>query len=89
LALSQRASFTGTYFHKLFKSSTGKTLREYVEDMRIKEAIRLMISTDMTLTQIAYECGFSSQAYFNYAFKRKMSSPPREYIKSLHKKYEE
>ena len=47
-----------------------------------------MMSTGMTLTQIAYECGFSSQAYFSYAFKRKMKSPPREYVNSILKKYE-
>ena len=87
-ALSTRAKFSPIYFHKLFKASTGKNLHEYVEEQRIRKAIDLLISTDMTLTQIAYECGFSSQSYFSYAFKRKTGLTPREYTKKLRLQYE-
>jgi AraC-like DNA-binding protein len=88
-ALSAKVNFTPTYFHKMFKVSAGKNLREYIEDRRIKRSIQLMTSTDMTLTRIAYECGFSSQSYFSYAFRRKMGLPPREYVNSILKKYGE
>ena len=87
--LANRANFTPSYFHKMFKTSVGTPIREYIEDQRIKKAIQLMISTDMTLTEISYECGFSSQSYFSYAFKRKMNLPPREYLRWILKKYEE
>ena len=86
--LAKRASFSPIYFHKLFKASTGKNLREYIEEQRIKKAVDLLTSTDKTLTQIAYECGFTSQSYFSYAFKRKMKMPPREYVKDIQLKYE-
>lgn len=82
-SLSSAAGFSTVYFHKLFKASTGKTLHGYIEEQRIKKSISLLISTDMTLTQIAYECGFSSQSYFSYAFKRSMRYPPREYAKKI------
>ncbi len=85
--LASAASFSTIYFHKLFKASTGKTLHEYVEDQRIKKSINMLISTDMTLTQIAYECGFSSQSYFSYAFKRRMGASPREYAKKIITRY--
>lgn len=87
--LAKTANFNAVYFHKLFKAAIGKTLREYIEEQRLKKAINLLISTNMTITQIAYECGFSSQSYFNYAFKRKMKVSPREYAKSLQLKYED
>ena len=87
-SLASAANFNAIYFHKLFKASTGKTLHEYVEDQRIKKAINLLISTNLTLTQIAYECGFSSQSYFSYAFKKKIGSAPREYAKKIQLKYE-
>lgn len=86
--LASEVNFNTTYFHKLFKASTGKTLHEYVENQRIKKAINLLISTKLTLTQIAYECGFSSQSYFSYAFKKKNGSSPREYVKKIQLKYE-
>ena len=86
--LSERASFSPVYFHKLFKASTGKTLHDYVESRRIKKSIDLLISSEMTLTEIAYECGFSSQSYFSYAFKRRLKYSPREYAKSIVQKYE-
>ena len=85
--LANAASFNPIYFHKLFKSATGKTLREYVEEQRIQKAIHLLLSTNMTLTQIAYECGFSSQSYFSYVFKRKMKCTPRKYMKENQMKY--
>lgn len=87
-SLSLRMNFSPIYFHKLFKASTGRTLREYIEEQRIKRAAELLTSTDKTLTQIAYECGFSSQSYFSYAFKRKTASTPREYAKMIQLKYE-
>ena len=85
--LASAANFNAIYFHKLFKASTGKTLHEYVEDQRIKKSINLLISTDMTLTEIAYECGFSSQSYFSYAFKRRMGTSPRDYVKQIVERY--
>lgn len=86
-SLASAANFNAIYFHKLFKASTGKNLREYVEDQRIKKSINMLISTDMTLTQIAYECGFSSQSYFSYAFKRRMGASPRDYAKKIVVRY--
>lgn len=85
--LSAQATFSPVYFHKLFKASTGKNLREYVEEQRIKKAIALLLSTEMTLAQIAYECGFSSQSYFSYTFKRHTGTTPRGYAKQIVEQY--
>ncbi len=86
--LAERVGFSPNYFHNCFKASTGRTVREYVEDQRIKKAAKMLVSTNCTLTEIAYECGFSSQSYFSYAFKRKMNQTPREYAKTVFRRYE-
>jgi len=86
--LSEITSISPIHFHNIFKTSTGKTLRKYVEEQRIKKAINLLFTTNYTLTQIAYECGFGSQSYFSYAFKRKMNYSPRDYVRKMAKKYE-
>ena len=87
-AIAERAGFSPIHFHNCFKASTGKTLRDYVEDQRIKKAVNMLISTNKTLTEIAYYCGFSSQSYFSYAFKRKMNMTPREYAIKIAKQYD-
>jgi AraC-like DNA-binding protein len=81
-------SFSPIHFHNSFRAATGKTLHDYVENQRIKKSIDLLISSEMNLTQIAYECGFSSQSYFSYAFKRRMKCSPREYAKTILQTYE-
>ncbi len=81
-------SLSPVYFHNCFQTSVGKTLRDYVEEQRIKKAINLLITTDLTLTQIALECGFSSQSYFSFVFKRRMGTTPRQYVKEIFTKYE-
>ncbi len=84
--MSDTFNFSPIYFHKMFKSATGKTLHDYIAERRIRKAIDLMLSTDRTLTQIAYECGFSSQSHFGYVFKKKMGVAPRTYAKSISEK---
>lgn len=82
------ASFSPIHFHNCFKRSTGKTLRAFVEEERLRHAVGLLIGTDKTLAEIAYECGFGSQSYFSYAFRRKMGMTPRAYADRINRKYE-
>lgn len=86
--IAKYTSFSPIYFHNCFKKSTGKTLREFVEEQRIRKAANLLVSTDLTLSDIALECGFSSQSYFSYVFKKKMNMTPREYEKHINRRYE-
>ncbi len=86
--VAKSMSFSPIHFHNTFKAATGKTLRDYVEEQRIKKSVNLLLTTDYSLTKIAYECGFSSQSYFSYVFKRRMKKTPREYAKEFYSKYE-
>lgn len=91
LSLETVADYTGMspiHFHNCFKTATAHTLHKYVESQRIKKAKNLLLTTDSTLTQIAYECGFSSQSYFSYVFKRNTGLTPKEYAKSVFEQYE-
>lgn len=86
-AVSAYAGFSPIHFHNCFKAATGMTLRSYVENQRIKKAANMLVTTNSTLAVIAYECGFSSQSYFSFAFKRKMGLSPREYAKTVFNRY--
>ena len=85
--VAEQVSLSPIHFHNCFKAATGRTLRSYVEELRIKRAVELLVSTDYTLTKIAFECGFSSQSYFSYAFRRRMKMTPREYAAELQGRY--
>lgn len=85
--ISRLTNFSPIHFHNRFKAATGRTLRDFVEGERIGKAVNLLISTDLTLTEIAFACGFSSQAYFSYAFKKRMKVTPRQYVKDFYGRY--
>lgn len=86
--VASHVSMSKIHFHNCFKEAMGKTLHEYIEEKRINKSVNLLLGTDMTLTEIAFACGFSSQSYFNYAFKRKMHTSPWKYAQDLNKNYE-
>ena len=79
-ALSKKFSFSPTYFHNSFKDVMQKTPRLFVVERRIKKSIDLLLTTSNSISEIAYECGFSSQSYFCYAFKRYTGTTPKKYV---------
>lgn len=58
-----------SYFSRYFKKLTGKTFVEYVNYIRLTEAEKLLLTTDLNITQIAFATGFSSASYFIKTFK--------------------
>ncbi|MDN3017525.1 AraC family transcriptional regulator [Paenibacillus sp. BSR1-1] len=63
----------------LFKSSVGKTMIEYMQEIRLSAAIEQMKYTTMTLEQIAINCGFGTYPYFHKVFKKKYGMSPGTY----------
>ena len=71
------------YFHKLFLDATGQTPHSYLLSKRISAVKFLLTTTDKSFSDIATDCGFSSQSYMTYVFKREMSCTPMQYKKQL------
>ncbi len=79
ITLKQVASqiyLTESNFCKFFKKATGKTFSDYLNEIRINEASRLLLQTDKTISQISFECGFETLSYFNRVFLKKKSQTP-------------
>ena len=72
---------TESNFCKFFKKATGKTFSDYVNEIRINEACRLLIQSEKTINQISFECGFETLSYFNRVFLKKKNSTPSNYRK--------
>lgn len=71
---------------KVFKSSTGKTITEYVSDKKFEAAKRRIEKTNKTFTEIAEELNFESIHYFTRFFKKRSGISPSEYKNSIKNK---
>lgn len=77
-----RVHMTPTYFSRKFKRVTGIGYKEYLNHVRLKEAARLLLETDLSVTGIALACGFSDGNYFGDLFKKEKGISPRMYRKN-------
>ena len=73
------ANLTPTSFCRMFKSKTKKNFIEYLNEIRISNACKLLIETDMSVSEIAYECGYKTVSNFNKLFKKNTANTPKEY----------
>lgn len=72
-----------TTFFKYFKYITNKTPNQYINEIRLTHARNLLFDSSISLTEVAQQCGFSSQAYFNYIFKKFTGISPSQYRKKI------
>lgn len=86
--IAEAVGLTPVYFHNLFRSAVGKTPREYLQERRLEAAKELLAGSDMSLVNVAAECGFSSQAYFTAVFKRNCGATPLAYRQEAFTKYQ-
>ena len=66
-------------FCRYFRKKTNQTFMNYVKNVRIGIASRLLAETDKQIAQICYECGYKNLANFNLYFKGIMKKTPSEY----------
>ena len=70
-------------FCRYFKKKTNQTFMDYVKNVRIGMAAKLLAETDKQITQICYECGYNNLANFNHYFRVIMNKTPSEYRKEF------
>ncbi len=68
-----------TAFSRFFKAKTGITFVDYLNDIRIGHASRLLIDTKSPVAEIALECGFTSLTNFNRIFKKRKGFVPKDF----------
>ena len=66
-------------FSHFFKKRTQRTFSNYLSDLRIGNAAKLLIETDKTISEICYESGFNNLSNFNRAFKNQKGCTPKEF----------
>jgi YesN/AraC family two-component response regulator len=72
------------YFSHVFKKEMGIAFTDYIIQLRIQYACRLLETTNYQAYRISYECGFADPSYFNRVFCAKMNMTPQTYRKYAH-----
>ena len=77
--LSQVSGMSKNGIIAMFKRLYGMTPVKYINNLRLYKACELLKSTDMPISQLAYQCGFADSNYFTRVFKELRGMTPREY----------
>lgn len=77
--LAQLLDYSEYHFMRFFKAQTGITCGEYIQQYRLQQAAELLRTSNLSITDVAYECGFDNSAYFSTCFKKKYITTPRAY----------
>ena len=77
--LVKEMAVSRSVFFKKLKTLTGLAPVEFIKEVRINKAIKLIESGEYSITQIAYMVGINDPRYFSKCFKQKMGMTPSEY----------
>ncbi|WP_026497594.1 helix-turn-helix domain-containing protein [Butyrivibrio sp. WCD2001] len=77
--LASELHISAKYLSALFNKETGTSISDFMQNIRINEAKRLLRNTDLSYSEISNMLNFCSQSYFNNLFKKKEGMTPKEY----------
>lgn len=83
--LANIVGMTPVALSRFFKLRTGKTVTDYIIDIRLGHATRFLVDTTNTITEICYESGFNNLSNFNRIFKKKKGCTPKEFRENYRK----
>lgn len=83
--LANIIGMTPVALSRFFKLRTGKTVSDYIIDIRLGHASRLLVDTTNTIAEICYDCGFNNLSNFNRIFKKRKDCSPKEFRENFRK----
>lgn len=84
--LADMVGMTSVSFSRFFKLRTGKNLSDYIIDIRLGYAARLLVDSTMSVAEICYECGFNNLSNFNRIFKKRKNALPKSFAITIERK---
>jgi AraC-like DNA-binding protein len=81
--MAKQVNLSPFHFSRFFKTVSGKTLVDYINEYRIDQSSHLLISSNDKITDIAFECGVPNFSYFIKLFRRFKGCTPSEYRKRI------
>ena len=83
--LADIAGMSPSAFSRFFKLHTGRNLTDYIIDIRLGAASRLLVDTSQSVSEISFQCGFNNLSNFNRIFKKKKGCSPTEFRENYRK----
>ena len=83
--LADVAGMSPSAFSRFFKLRTGRNLSDYIIDIRLGYASRMLVDTSKSIAEISYSCGFNNLSNFNRIFKKKKNCSPSAFRENYHK----
>jgi len=77
--IAHETALSKMQLYRKIKEITGQTPTEYIRSIRLKQAEKLLKTTNKTVQEIMFNCGFNNKAYFYREFAKKYHLPPKEY----------
>jgi len=81
--LAEQLHYSQSTLYRNLKRITGQSITRFIRTIRLKRAAQLLKDEDKTISQIAYEVGFSDIKYFRKNFEKEFNVAPRKYRKSI------
>lgn len=81
---SQYFGYSRSKLYRKIVALTGKSIHGYLKDYRLCKALKLLNNNNMNISEVAFETGFNSPAYFSKCFQETFGVLPSQYIKSHH-----
>ena len=83
--LADIAGMSPSAFSRFFKLHTGRNLSEYIIDLRLGYASRMLVDSTHSIAEISFSCGFNNLSNFNRIFKKRKGCSPSEFRENYHK----
>jgi len=77
--LCQQIGLSRTQLHRKVTALTGESITKFLHTVRFARATRLLLQTQLTISEVAYECGFSDPGYFTKLFSKEYGATPTEF----------
>ncbi len=79
--LSEQLKYSPYYLTHIFSEITGVTVKDYQMEIRFKQAKKMLVQNNLTIAEIAENCGYANASSFTLAFRNKTGKTPLEYKK--------
>ena len=83
--LTTEVGISRTQLHRKMKEMTGLPVSEFIRNIRLEQAARLLEEQKINVTQVAYTVGFNNPAHFSTVFKKQFGISPTEYAEKAKK----